>query len=109
MSYEVKEMKRCSLIVVHEDRLIAANSTEFGEVMEAQIQKGQKNIILNLSEVNFFASAAIREIITVLKHARERGGDLVLCEPSAKVLEVLDIVGLPFTIYDSCVDATGSF
>nr|MBN1229679.1 STAS domain-containing protein [Anaerolineae bacterium] len=49
--------------------------------------------------------------VTVFKHARERGGTLVLCAPSEKVPEVLDLSGLSpiFTLYDDQVSAIGSF
>jgi stage II sporulation protein AA (anti-sigma F factor antagonist) len=78
--------------------------------MEGQLQQGVKHLIIDLSHVQYFSSAAIREVITVLKHSRERGGDLRLCAPSEKVLEVLNLAGLTpiFTIYEDQVGAVGS-
>ena len=111
MPYEVKDLKRACLIVVNEERLSSNNAIEFGEIMESQLENGYKNIILDLSAVDYFSSAPIREVITVVKHTRERGGDLVLCSPSARVMEVLNLSGIAsvFKIFEDQVAAIGSF
>ena len=50
-------------------------------------------------------------MVAALKKAKQSGGDLRLCTPSERVLEVLDLAGLDsiFQIFDDQVAAVGSF
>ena len=47
-------------------------------------------IVLDLSGVRTIDSAGMGEIVSCTKRARERGGDVVLLQPSPKVREVLE-------------------
>jgi len=62
-----------------------------GEV-EAALS-GFKNIVLDLSQVDFLSSAGLRAILNSLKECRKIGGDLRLAAPQPGVERVLNISG----------------
>lgn len=110
MSFAVQKLMRSTLIVVDEQRLTRFNSDELGAVLDEVIQAGCKNIILDLSAVEFFASAPIRELISAFKRVNASGGRIILCAPSRRVVDVLDLVGIAglFPTYPDQVTAIGS-
>ena len=111
MQYTVSEHKRVALVVIEEEALGAYNAEEFAAVLQEQLDNGYKNIIVDLSRVARLQTRAIAVLIEVLKHAREKGGDVHLCDLSDKVAEVLDMTGLTavFNIHADQVAAVGSF
>jgi anti-sigma B factor antagonist len=111
MQYTIDEHRRVALIVIEEEALGAYNADEFAAVLQDPLDKGYKNIVIDLSGVVRLQTRAIGVLIESLKHAREKGGDIQLCNPSDKVIEVLNIAGLLpiFTIHADQVAAVGSF
>ena len=66
----------------------------FLEQIESIVQSGTVNIVVNLRLVLFINSTAIGSLIKARKRLRGLGGDLVVSEPSARVKETLDLLGL---------------
>jgi anti-anti-sigma factor len=66
----------------------------FLEQIEALVQTGSTNVIANLRLVLFINSTAIGSLIKGRKRLRGLGGDLVLSEPSQRVRETLEMLGL---------------
>ncbi|TDT18062.1 anti-sigma B factor antagonist [Ilumatobacter fluminis] len=58
------------------------------------------SIVVDLEAVNFIDSSALAELVRSMKHVRERGGELVLRNPSDPVQIILELTGLDlaFTI-----------
>ena len=58
------------------------------------------SIVVDLADVNFIDSSALAELVRSMKHVRERGGELVLRNPSDPVQVILELTGLnlAFTI-----------
>lgn len=54
-----------------------------------KIAEGQKNVVVDLSQVTFVASLGIRTLITGAKAAANNGGKLVLLSPQPNVERVL--------------------
>ncbi|MBE6472611.1 MAG: STAS domain-containing protein [Coriobacteriaceae bacterium] len=52
------------------------------------------DITLDLTDLEYVASAGLRVIVTQVKKAQQRGGSMRLANPSAEVMEVLDVTGL---------------
>lgn len=57
-------------------------------------QQGIKNIILDLSALKFVDSIGIGVIVASLMRTREKGGQLVVVNPTASVERLMNIVGL---------------
>ncbi len=110
MEITVTELNRVDLIVVT-GRVDSSNASELGERLNAQLDRGSINFVVDLANVEYMSSAGLRELVAALKRAKKDGGDLRLCNLSLRVKEVLDLAGLTtiFEIFDDQVKAVGSF
>ena len=66
----------------------------FLEQVEAIVQSGTVNVAVNLRLVLFINSTAIGSLIKARKRLRGLGGDLVFSEPSTRVRETVDMLGI---------------
>ncbi len=110
LQINVSEMKRVRLFEVA-GRVDSVNANEFGAALDKALRDGKRNLVLDLSGVEYMSSAGLREMVRVLKQVRREGGDLRLAALSERVQEVLELAGLDtiFEIYPTQVEAVGSF
>ena len=73
--------------------------------------KDEKNILLDLAQVNFMSSAGLRVVLGALKETRRRGGDLYLAAAQPGVEKVLKISGFDsiLHIFSSVDEALSGF
>jgi anti-anti-sigma factor len=64
------------------------------EKLEEVLEKGQKTIVLNMSQVAYLSSIGIRVILKVYKQALESGGTFNIERPSEVVKNVLGMAAL---------------
>ncbi len=96
-----KHTKEGLLIVKPEEkRLDAKVALEFKESLVELIKEGQKNILINLEEVEFIDSSGLGAIVVCLKNAGP-DGNLMLCglQPAVKSLLELTRLNKVFQIY----------
>lgn len=64
-------------------------------------ERGVKNLIVNLSKVEYLDSTGLGVLIGGLKRLREAEGNLVLVGPGMRILRIFEITGLDkiFDIY----------
>jgi anti-sigma B factor antagonist len=110
MQIEVKEMNRVDLVAI-QGRVDSSNADQLGDALAERVEGGTRNIVVDLEGVEYMSSAGLRELVSALKKVKQTGGDLRLCNPNERITEVFDLAGLTsiFEIYDSQVDAVGSF
>ena len=60
----------------------------------ATLSGAKRNVVIDMSGVNFIASIGIRHLMSATKVLARRGGRLVLLNPTAPVLEVLQTSGI---------------
>lgn len=110
MHISVKEMNRVDLVEVN-GRIDSSTAPELGQTLSGQIDAGTVNIVVDLSGVDYMSSAGLRELVSALKRVKNSGGDVRLCNPSERAMEVLELAGLSsiFQIFDDPVVAVGSF
>jgi anti-sigma B factor antagonist len=74
------------------------------------LESGAKELIVDLTKVDYLDSTALGVLIGGLKRMREREGNMVLVCPSPRILRVFEITGLDkiFEIYHSLEDANES-
>ncbi|HET6993271.1 MAG TPA: STAS domain-containing protein [Bacteroidia bacterium] len=72
---------------------------------------GQKNFILELSELKYMNSTGLNVLINVLTKSRKNGGDLVICGVSKKVQELLLVTKLTsvFAVSETADEALSKF
>ena len=71
------------------------------------LEAGTKQMLIDLTQVEYFDSTALGVLIGGLKRMRERDGNLSLVCPSPRIRRVFEITGLDkiFDIYNSMEDA----
>jgi anti-sigma B factor antagonist len=112
MEIRTEELKRCEIVRVagHVD---SATAPELEERLLAEIGAGHRNLVVNLSAVDYISSAGLKALLAALIRTRNRrpGGDVVISELPAKLKETFELVGLThlFKFCDSDVEAVGSF
>jgi len=68
--------------------------------IDAAIEAGARNVLLELDEVTFMDSSGIREIVRGRKEIAEQGGRLKIDGASGAVQQVLEVSGLLESLSD---------
>jgi anti-anti-sigma factor len=83
-----------------------------GEVIQYltnTISAGRKQIVLDLSQVDFMSSAGLRAILVILKESRKQGGNLYLASAQPGVERILQMAGFTSIVKTfSSVDAAAA-
>lgn len=94
MHLEVKQEKGILLVKPLEKSIEAANCKDFKSKIIELLDEGDKNLILNLSEVEFMDSTGLGSMISILKVLANAEGQLLICEARAPVARVFDLTRL---------------
>ena len=91
----------------------ALTAGEVASFLSAQINTGHRQIVADLSRVDFMSSAGLRAILATLKETRQQGGDLRLAAAQPGVEKVLKMSGFItilkfFPTVDEAVASFGS-
>ena len=91
----------------------ALTAGDVAHYLSAQVDSGQKQIVADLSQVDFMSSAGLRAILHALKESRQQGGDLRLAAAQPGVDHTLKVSGLAsilqsFPTVDQAVASFGS-
>ena len=99
------------LIEIKTELASQVNVDEFSNVLRAQIEKGNKNVVVDLSEIHYFNSSHIGMLISGYTTLVNSGGDMRLASISDRVLKALEItrLNLVFDIYSSIEEAVDSY
>jgi anti-sigma B factor antagonist len=110
-SLDHKQLKRCDLFIPH-GRIDSSTAPQLEESLKSVMKNGRYKLVLNLSDVNFLSSAALRVLISTAKECRKfKRGDIFLAETPPKLQEVFDLAGLDeyFKFFETEAEAVGSF
>ena len=90
---------------------IGEGDIKLREAVNALLEEGRKNLVLNLSGVSYMDSAGIGELVACYKRAKEKGAAMKLLNPSGKVQDLLILTRLQevFDIYRDEREALTSF
>ncbi len=81
--------------IVHVNgKIIGATVTQFRDEIEQQLQNGNNNLIIDLTDVPLLDSTALGVIIITLQILQRSGGKLVLLNPQKAVSSVLEVTRL---------------
>ena len=64
------------------------------DVLQELLESGQRNLVIDLSELEFVDSTGLGVLVGALKKARQSGGDVELHTPSPAIRKALEITGL---------------
>jgi anti-sigma B factor antagonist len=111
MNLATSQHKRCDLIKVS-GRLDNALATRLGDALNAIIEAGRFNIVVDMGEVEYISSAGLHVLLDAQKTCKRwNRGEVVLADVPQPVREVLDMVGFTplFRFFDDSAAAVGSF
>jgi anti-sigma B factor antagonist len=111
MDFKLTEYKR-STVIHTSGRIDSYTAPEVEEALNQLIEKGQYNIIFDMSDVNFISSAGWWALIRIQKEVKKMNrGELALVHLDDRIKESMDLVGITpyFTMYDDLLEAVGSF
>lgn len=99
------------IIVSLKGRLDANTSPELEKTLLAALDAGEKNFIVNLSEIDYVSSVGLRVLLMSAKKAKSAVGKVVLCSLNEHVQEVFEIAGFTaiFPIFASLDEALTNF
>ena len=110
MEFREKQMGGTTVITIigSIDALTAAEVTTF---LSAQVQDGKRQLVADLSQVDFMSSAGLRAILATLKESRQGGGDLHIAAPQPGVEKILKMSGFTSILkcYASVSEAVAGF
>jgi anti-anti-sigma factor len=109
MEFQTTEFKRCTVVKTN-GRIDGSNAPLLSQALKAVIAKGMHNIVLDMSEVNFMASAGWWVLIDTQKTCKP-SGELVLAAVDSGIKDSLNLVGMGsyFKIFDDVTSAVGGF
>jgi anti-sigma B factor antagonist len=84
---------------------LGAGTVSLRDTLRDLVVRNQKNILLNLHEVNYIDSSGIGELVAGFKHVRNQGGRLKLLNLTPRVKDLLRITRL-YTVFDVHDDET---
>jgi anti-sigma B factor antagonist len=90
---------------------LGEGSVQLREAIRDLIAKGQRNILLNLGEVNYIDSSGLGELVSAYTTAKNQGAGLKLLNLTKKVKDLLQLTKL-YTVFDTFDDeasAVGSY
>ncbi len=106
-----KQYKRVDLVEVS-GRIDSSTAPQLEQALQKIIKEGRYHIVVDLSGTDFMSSAGLRALLTALKQVRRfNRGDLRLTNLPERIRKAFDLAGLlgMFQVFDSPVDAVGSF
>ncbi len=80
-------------IVVNQGRLDTNSSPAAEEAINAAIDAGANQLIVDFSQTDYISSAGLRVLLKTVKTLKPKNGALVLCSANEQIHEVLEISG----------------
>jgi anti-sigma B factor antagonist len=110
MELEVKSLKKVDVITLS-GRIDSSNAADFDSALKNALGQGRRNIVLDMSKLEYMSSAGLRAMVAALKLARSSGGNVVIAQPNERMVDTLKLVGFQslFAQYGNVLDAVDSF
>ena len=108
---EISEDKKSGVVTLGlSGRLDATTSKTFEENIVARIDSGDRQFVIDLSQLEYISSSGLRVFLLAAKRLHGADGKIVLCSLKDPVREVFDIAGFSsiFSIYGSHDEAIKS-
>lgn len=111
MKFSTRKLGEVVVIDVNGKILFGEGDVEIKKTVDGLLEKGTKNILLNLARVSYLDSAGLGEIIRCFTTLRKNGGHLKLLSPNQRIIDLLSITKLlnVFDWYDDEESALKSF
>ncbi len=110
MNILVREDKGVTVFTV-DGRVDTQGAVAMDQSLQAAVNQGKYKMVMDMTDVTYISSAALRSLADVLTKSKNAGGDLKLAAMNAKILRVFRIIGFDryFSMYDSVSEAQAAF
>ena len=112
MQVDISEYSVRIVVVAPQGRVDAFNALDLRRQLEYLLDDGVSRFVLDLSAVPFLDSAGMAVLVSLLKQARTRGGDVKLVGPTAEAAQrILRLTKFDrvFMMAETVAAATASF
>lgn len=89
----VEERSGGILVVAPRGRLDTTTSPDLEKGLLGHVDAGVRQVVLDLSGIEYISSAGLRVLLLVAKKLRTGGGEIVLCGLSPAVRQVFELAG----------------
>ncbi len=109
MPFETSSSGDWTVVKVNDIRMDAAQAEPFRKHVVAEIEAGNKQIIIDLAEVTFMDSSGLGALVACFKQLKGEGGDIRLAGAGGAVKDLFELTSMDklFKQFDS-VDAAAS-
>jgi len=94
MSFNTSERYNCNIIEFKGNVMGGPTATKLNESLHEMIEKGQKNVVVDLKKVGFMNSSGLGMLIGGLTTMRNAGGDLRIANATNKIESLLIVTKL---------------
>jgi anti-sigma B factor antagonist len=110
LELEVQSLKKVDVIKL-KGRIDSANVGEFENALTALQQQGRHCLVLDMEKLTYMSSAGLRVMVSALKTAKNKGGNVAVAAPTQNMVDTLTLVGFYtlFPHYDDVLKAVDSF
>ena len=113
LNFEVNERKENSIVILDlSGRIIfGEGSSELHRIFRQLVERGERNILLNFSEVSCIDSSGFGELVGGFVAARRIDGMIKLFNLSPNVYELFELtkLNMVFEVYENELEAIKSF
>lgn len=111
MKFETKEAYHAVVLTPKGKMMGGPDTVKFHEAVKAYIDRGKKNFVVDLGDVDWMNSPGLGVLITAYTSARNAGGNLVIARPTRKVKSLFVLTQLEriFKSFDEVDEAVESF
>lgn len=111
MIYEVEKIGEIAVMTLTLENITMVDNVELQNAFTSLLDVRIKNIVLDLSRINFISSIVLASLVFMLKRATEAGGNLLMCGVKNKVKEDLSMTKLDrvFDIFENRKKALNKF
>jgi anti-anti-sigma factor len=109
---ELTEAKRGDVVIITvKGKLDVFTSPALEEKLRGLIAAEEKQVVVDLSEVDYISSSGLEAFLVGAKKAREISGQLALCGLKDQIRQIFDVTHFSsiFSIYPSQEEAIKSF
>jgi anti-anti-sigma factor len=92
--FQQRKIDEHSIVINPGTKLDNSNAHEMTQAITEAQADGNKHIFLDMSDLEFLSSAGVGVILGTVGVSRDAGGDIILCNPSSRILHILEILDL---------------
>lgn len=92
MHIEIKKVKN-TIVARVKGKIDAVTAPDFEKTLLDLLGKGERQILVNLSELEYISSAGLRSVLVAAKYAKKQQSKLMFADLQGLVLEVFTLSG----------------